>query len=442
MAPEPNENGFAAPVSPPGGQSLRSNFAWTLIGNVVYAGCQWGILVVLAKLGSPELVGEFALALAITAPLLIGAGLNLRSVQASDAVEAHPFSHYLWLRLLTTAGALVAIGVVVLLSGYGARTGLVIMIVACAKGAEALSDIFYGGLQRQERMTRIALSMMIKGVLSLTVVAVGLYLTRDIVVACLALFVAWLLTLLFYDVPGGIAVASAAAAHVSEPRFFALTSLFTPVPSRAALYALTGVALPVGIVMLLIALNGNAPRYFIERWVGLRELGIFAAMIYPMQAGTTVIAALGQSALPRLARSYASGDASAFRVLLFRMAGLALIVGGTGMFIIWLAGEEVLTVLYTREYAEHKGVFLLLGCSAALGYAGSILGYGMTGARYFRAQLPVFATVTLVTIVSSLLVIPRYGITGAAFVLIAAAVVQCAGSIVVIRHALGSLRHE
>jgi len=443
MDREPNENGFAELASVPAGQSLRSNFIWTFIGNVVYAASQWGILVVLAKLGSPEIVGEFALALAITAPVLIGAGLNLRSVQASDALGAHPFSHYLWLRLVTTTCALITIGLIVLVSGYTARTGLVVMIVACAKAVEAISDIFYGRLQRHERMTRIALSMIIKGILSLTVVATCLYLTRDLVVACLALAFVWSLTLLFYDVPSGLALASPVPKSSGEtPGAFAATSLLTPVPSTTALSTLIGIALPVGIVMLLIALNGNAPRYFIERSVGVRELGIFAAMIYPMQAGTTVIAALGQSALPRLARFYSSGDTGKFRALLLRMGGLALVVGGGGILIIWLAGEQILTVLYTREYAGHKAVFLLLGCSAALGYAGAILGYGMTAARYFRAQLPVFATVTLVTIVSSLIMIPRYRLAGAALVLIAAAFVQCAGSILVIRHALGKLRHE
>ncbi len=31
--------------------SIHENFSWTFAGNVVYAGSQWGILVVLAKLG-------------------------------------------------------------------------------------------------------------------------------------------------------------------------------------------------------------------------------------------------------------------------------------------------------------------------------------------------------------------------------------------------------
>ena len=44
------------------GLSLRSNFAWVLAGNVVFAGCQWGMIVALAKLGSTLMVGQFSLA--------------------------------------------------------------------------------------------------------------------------------------------------------------------------------------------------------------------------------------------------------------------------------------------------------------------------------------------------------------------------------------------
>src|SRR3954466_10204757 len=82
--------------------SLRTNFSWTFIGNVVYAGCQWGMLMVLAKRGNPQLVGEYALGLAVTAPVIMLSNLQLRAVLATDANEEHPFSAYLWLRLFTT----------------------------------------------------------------------------------------------------------------------------------------------------------------------------------------------------------------------------------------------------------------------------------------------------------------------------------------------------
>ena len=88
------------------------------MGNVVYGGCQWGILIVLAKLGSPEMVGQFSLGLAVVAPVIMLANLQLRAVQATDAKGEYLFGHYLGLRLITTALAVVVVVGVVAVAGY------------------------------------------------------------------------------------------------------------------------------------------------------------------------------------------------------------------------------------------------------------------------------------------------------------------------------------
>src|SRR5438067_13811448 len=75
-------------------RSLRVNFSWTMAGNLVYAASQWGILVVLARMGKPEAVGQFSLGLAITAPIMLFAGLQLRAVQATDARHLFQFADY------------------------------------------------------------------------------------------------------------------------------------------------------------------------------------------------------------------------------------------------------------------------------------------------------------------------------------------------------------
>src|SRR6476660_1556484 len=86
-------------VAPRRALSLRSNFSWTFAGNVVYAACQWGMLSALAKLGNPELVGQFALALAVTSPVFMLANLQLRGVQATDAQSQYTFADYLRVRV-------------------------------------------------------------------------------------------------------------------------------------------------------------------------------------------------------------------------------------------------------------------------------------------------------------------------------------------------------
>ena len=82
---------------------LRENFAWTLAGNAIYATCQWGILVAIAKLGTPAMVGQFALGLAVAAPVFMLTSLQLRVVLATDARNEYRLGHYLAPRLLGTA---------------------------------------------------------------------------------------------------------------------------------------------------------------------------------------------------------------------------------------------------------------------------------------------------------------------------------------------------
>src|SRR5262249_21688837 len=112
----------ALAATPAPAPPLRRTFSWALAGNVVYAGCQWALLIVLAKLGSPEMVGRFALALAVAGPVMLFAGLQLAAVQATDAAREYRFGHYLALRLTTTGLALAAIAVLALGAGYGPET--------------------------------------------------------------------------------------------------------------------------------------------------------------------------------------------------------------------------------------------------------------------------------------------------------------------------------
>jgi len=401
--------------------SLRSNFSWTFAGNVVYAGCQWGMLMVLAKLGSPEKVGQFALGLAVTAPILMFCNLQLRAIEATDARREYRFGHYLALRLATTALALLVI--VGIACTYRLESALVILAVGLSKAFESLSDVVYGLLQAHERMDRIALSMMIKGPLSLMALGGMVYVTGSIVWGSLALAGSWGLLLITYDIPNGI-------------RLLDQGDNLRPYWDLPALVRLAWLALPLGIVMMLISLNANIPRYFIDHYCGECELGIFAALAYLMVAGNAVVGALGQSASPRLARYYAEGNKRAFRQLLTKLVGVGAGIGASGLVAAMVAGREILTILYKPEYAEHAELFAWLTVAATASYASSFLGYGMTAARKFRVQTPLFVVVSLVTFVGCAVFIPTFGLLGAAWACLLGSVLQLLGSSLVIVTAL------
>ena len=419
--------------------SLRANFSWTLAGNLVYAGCQWGMLVVLAKLGSPEMVGQFALGLAVTAPIMLFANLQLRGIQVTDARREYQFGDYLRLRLITTLLALLAIAGIALASGYRWETTLVIIALGIAKAIESISDIFYGLLQQHERMDRIAKSMMIKGALSLGILSAGVYATGSVMWGAAGLAAAWATILACYDIPNGILLLR----RTPQPSASAHTQARTLQRwDRAALAKLVWMALPLGLVMLLISLNTNIPRYFIERYQGVRELGIFAALAYLIVAGNTVASALGQSASSRLAKYYAAGDNPAFRNLLLKLAGIGALMGAVGILAALVAGRSILTLLYRPEYAAYVDVFVLLVIDAGLGFVASFLGYGMSAARYFRIQLPLFILVTGAAVLMCIFLVPSQGLYGAAIALIISSIVQLIGSLAIIAHALRALQRH
>jgi len=400
------------------GLSLRRNFAWTVVGNAVYAGCQWGMLVALAKLGSPSLVGQFALGLALCAPVMMLANLQLRSVQATDARNEYRFGDYLALRLATTALAFAAICLIAWLAGYRWQTALVVILVGVAKSVESFSDVIYGLMQKYERLDRIAIAMMLRGVGSVVVFGLGLWFTRSVAWAVVALAGWWSAVLLTYERQTGGELLKA---------FSSADERFAPAWHWERMRRLAWLSLPLGVVMVLISLNTNIPRYFVEHYLGEAALGYFAALAYVMVAGYTVMGALGQSAAPRLARYYQS-NRSAFKRLLAKMLLVAAAVGAAGILVAVLWGRPLLTLLYRRDYAQHADVFVWVMIAAAISYMKSMLGYAMTAARIFRAQVPLFATCSLGITMTCTLLMKPHGMIAAAYALVVGSCIAAIGA--------------
>lgn len=395
------------------------------------------MLALLAKFGSPEMVGQFTLGFAVTAPVIMLTNLALRDLLITDANDEYRFGDYLGLRLLMTMVALLAVAGIVRASGYSRATAAVVLVIGLAKAFEAISDIFYSLLQRHERMDRIATAMMIKGICSLAALGGAVYLLDSLLWGVVGIAATWGLLLVAYDARNGALLLGAAErawegapAHGSRS-----LRLLRPRWAPGKLARLTRLALPLGLVMALISLNTNIPRYFIEHYLGTYNLGIFAALAYLMVAGNTVVSALGQSATPRLARYYAAGDGRPFRALVLRLVAIGALLGAGGAVVAAVAGRWILSLLYRPEYADYTAVFAWLMVAAGLSYAASLLGYSMSAARYFRVQPPLFVAVSVATLVSCALLIPAYQLVGAALAMLVATVVQLAGSSIVLVHA-------
>jgi O-antigen/teichoic acid export membrane protein len=424
------------------GLSLRANFSWTFVGHVVYAGCQWGMLVALAKLSSPELVGQFALGLTITAPVYEFASFELRNVQAADAGREYSFGDYLNLRIITTILALLVIVGIVLTSNYHREIALIILAVGVSKAIESISDIFFGLFQQKERMDRIAKSMILKGPLSLFALSLGVFLTESVFWGMMGLVAIWALVLFSYDIRSAVLVLK------SMPQLGIATAnpdkqneALRPSWEMKKLAKLARLALPLGFAGLLSSLHINIPRYFVERHLGAPMLGIFAALSYFDRAGKLVMHALGRSATSRLSKFYATGKGSAFGSLILKLVSIGVLLGGVGVFVALFAGEIILTLFYQPEYAI-QNVFVTLMVGAGLSYVATFLYYGLIASRYFLAQMFLYVIVTGALVLLCVLLIPSGGLGGAAKAVAIARGLEAGGAIAITVYSLLALRRQ
>jgi O-antigen/teichoic acid export membrane protein len=412
-AAEPPQPGYVS--GPAGGLALTHNFAWTLAGNVILAACQWGVLIVIAKMGSPSMVGEFALALALTAPIMLLANQGLRALLATDSREQIKFPDYLGYRVATTSIGFLAICCFL----KGRAHPALVLIVAASKSLDTISDIIYGLFQARDRMDRSATSMIAKGILSIILVAV-LMTSGSIVLAAMGMTIASFAVLLAYDFPQAIRFLN----HGGFPGARKAIKLLRPSLTRPSLRTLAVLGMPLGIASFLNSLSTNIPRYLLERYAGAAMLGIFAANVYLIAAGNTLITALAQSCVARLARLNANGEHKKFSTLLFKLLGIAALMGLAGVIVSALWGAPILRLIYKPEYAKYSQVFVMAMVTAGLGYIATFCGTALTAVRSIKIQPVILVGCVSIAYLLCILLIPKMGIIGAAWALVGTASFQ------------------
>lgn len=382
--------------------SLKENFSWNFIGSVVYSASQFIILIMLAKFGEPELVGLYTLGLALTAPIMMFTNLQLRQIQATDTILYFKFGDYFGLRIITSIVAIFITMIVILIGKYDLGKSIIILLVACTKIMDSFSEVVYGQLQQRERMDYIGKSRIIKGSLTVIVIGVSLILTKSLVMSLIFMNIAWFLIFLLYD--------------RRKARLY--LENINPDFNFDKLKSLVKLSFPLGIVLMLGSLNTNLPRIIVDKFEGAETLGYFASIAYLLVVGNTFIQAVGQAVAPQLAKLYKNKLYSKFKNMVLKLTLLGFAIGSIGTIIAVFFGELILKIIYDNSYANFNHILVIVMFAGIFTFSSSFMGYCITGMRLFKIQPIIGVLSLLVTLISSIILIPTFGITGAAYTLI------------------------
>lgn len=396
-----------------------------LFGNIIYAGAQFIIVILLNKFGSPEIVGQYSLGLAVTAPIFMLSHLHLRSVLIVDTSGKYVFGDFIGLRLLTTAVAFTFTVGFIIVSSFDWNTVLVIFFISLYRIVESVSDILLGIIQKQERLDQISISRAAKGLSSILIFTLVFIPTQSLNLSLIVMIIGWLAITIGYD------------ARIAR----ALTTL-VPIFNKRSLWQLLIVSSPLGVVLALMSLNTNIPLYAISYFKGDYDLGIYASLSYMIVACNVVVTALGEAITPRLARWHAGGMHQEFNSLLGRMIAVGVGISAIACVIGWMFGQQLLTLLYSPDVAREIGLFRWLLVSTLLVFVSSYLWYAITATGKYKAQIPLFLCTVITNGLACLVFVPQYGMIGAAIGASLGLFVQMLGSVVVLSYVIGQAKKQ
>ncbi|WP_254512676.1 lipopolysaccharide biosynthesis protein [Anatilimnocola floriformis] len=415
-------------------KTVSSNAAWLLVGNAMFAFGQYGVVILIARWGTAEMLGRFALATAIVTPIVLLSNCALRTIQATDVQSQFTFGDYAGFRLV---GLTLTIAVV---AGIGTRYDLatwqLLLAVLLGKVLESIGDLLQGALQRRERMDVVGFSQLIKGIGSLTVFAVGFAFTGNVFAALIAAAVVSGAFVIGYDLPAAWSEWRLDLG-ASEVRKHVLPRL-----SLTQQYSLAKLALPMGVTVMLGSLLVSIPRFVIEGSLGAAELGVFAALSWLTLLGNLFASAVAHASLPPMSRYYAAGQTEKLQNYLNTLLLWGTIGGAVACLATALAARPIVALILGHEYAQHSFTLLLLVASMGVGLAICFLDHALYAARKFQVQVPLNIVGCLATAAGCWLAVPRYGLPGVAATICLVSIALAGSRWIIVQRTLRSTSPE
>lgn len=384
-------------------RKFASRFIWNLVGNSLYSASQWILIVILARLMTPEAVGSFALMLAIAAPVFLTVGMNLRALQVTDFDRVYTLGTFVALRHVQNVAATAITLAVGTMFGFGAGAMLALLVLCIAKSIESYSQSAYGYYQVQRRLDLVSRSLIMRAALGPALFGLGIMVTGNLWVGISGLAVAWLVVQFSADRrwtrrllrSEGRIVGSFSDNTIGEHKDLAKHGVL------------------LGVDQGVSSLAVNVPRYAIQISLDTAKVGVYASQAYLAQIITMITAAMLGVVMPELVESYNKNQVKRFLKLIGVMCVFAFVVLVGGVLGALLVGDQLIRWTLGAEYVD-TALLTWLMASAGATTLQRVLSKSLEASKRFTSYLWIDLATLAVIVASMFPLVAQFGLAGAA----------------------------
>ena len=168
--------------------NLKKDYFWNTLGSSFLSFNSLFLMIIVTRLNSLSDAGIFSFAYATAGIINYFALYSGRTYQISNTDKNYTDSLFIVTRYLTALFALFISTVFVIIMGYSLYKALIILLLCMVKCFEAISDVYYGILQKNSKLFVAGKSMTYKSLFSIIGFIVIDFISRNLLISCFDLW--------------------------------------------------------------------------------------------------------------------------------------------------------------------------------------------------------------------------------------------------------------
>lgn len=375
---------------------LKKNVIWNMIGATANAFTSLIFAIIVTRINGLEEAGIFTYAFATSCLFFVIAIYAGRTFQVTDITEKNSDSDYIYHRILTCIIMMLAIIAFTAIKGYDIFKSSVMILLCFYKVTEAFSEVWYAIIQKKEELYKVGISMTIKAILSMVVLFIVDYLTKNLIISAISIIAINLLCIIFYDLKNIKQVGiTKTKFSIEKIKAIFISGFFTFILTFLGSYLI------------------NAPRYAIDDILTSDLQTIFGIIIMP----ATFMGLLGQyiiqPALTGISNALKEKNYKNLKNIITFVITAIIIIGIFVLIVAYFLEAPVLGIIYGVDLKPYILSMMIIILGSIMYSLGIMISYILIAFRKTFVQAIIYTIVSIIATITSYVLVKRIEILGA-----------------------------
>lgn len=374
----------------------NKNFFWNLLGTTLNAFNSLFFMIIVTRFVGLNEAGVFTISFSLACLFCIIGNYSGRIFQVTDVKNELNDKEYIVNRFITCSIMMIIVIIYIGLNRFSNYKSLILILLCLFKCFEAISEVFFGILQKNDKLYKVGFSLSIKSIICVISFLITLIIFKNLILSCLIIDLVWLISMFIYDIPQALKELDSSEI-IKYKRVFKLFKI--------GFYTFAFMFLSIYLV--------NLTKYLLNGRVGDNLQAVFGIIIMP----ATVISLFAQYLINPYVNSLSSffknEDMINFNKLIKKLIGYIIIIGLILLIAIYFVGIPILNIVYDVKLDEYLCELIIIMIGSLCLSLSSILSAALTTLRKTFIQFLNYLFCSILGTFVSIFLIEKYSLLGA-----------------------------